>query len=437
MKRYILSMALGVFAVGSIGSYYASGTEGDAPRYQLVTLEGDAEQAASMRISGAYVGGVGSKALQLTVEGTEYDLTQSFYDKYLKDRSYLTRQFEDMREIKREHRDFMRARHNVNSFYRDSEWLIYADAALYGPHSAHDRKLELRLDLLEEATGRVTKHRVMLEGKPLNWIQVEDVQRIGDEVHLLARIQLRSDTAAEAATEELRDYVVDLRSAVLLRENALASEKLESMAGTRASGAAQQTLNEIRLSAISSEVRSRPSEYVVLQTLRSVSTAEEGGGERTTRLLRHEIYSYSTGTRTPLPEPPEAYASYPTSQGELGEERFTMLYSGSESLALTSFTLSTGTQEPGGWTLTAEQLGGQAIKSARLAQNRVYALIQTGSSGDQVGIADGRQLAAVVIDAANGSVLYKGQAEYAGPAEKAEQFRKNLWLTNIDVKNRQ
>jgi len=419
MKRYLLSMALGVFAVGSIGAYYASGTEGDAPRYKLTTLQGDAGEAAKMRLSGSYIGGVGSKALELTVDGTKYQLTQSFYEKYLKDNRYLTSRYEEMKALKREHRDFMRARSNVDSFYKDSEWLIYADIFLYGPRGVYDWRTELKMDVLEEATGHVRKYRIELgDSKPTHWVRVQDVQRIGDEVHILAEVRLQDAPAAgnvAGTTADFHDYVVDLRSGELLRNNVLVSEK-----------------SEINLSTISNEVRSQPSEYVVLRSNKSRTVRSEGGGEAVALDDHFWSYSYRTGKLTPLPEPSPGLSAYSNIQSELSGELFTILYSDRGSLAIARYNVATGAQEQGELTLTAEQLGGQSIHSVSLAQNRVYVLLTTESS-NKTRISDGRQLVAVVLDAGSGELLYKGEAAYDGPAEKADEFRKNLWLTNVNA----
>lgn len=436
MKRYLLSMALGVFAVGSIGAYYASGTEGDAPRYKLTTLQGDAGEAAKMRLSGSYIGGVGSKALELTVDGTKYQLTQSFYEKYLKDNRYLTSRYEEMKALKREHRDFMRARSNVDSFYKDSEWLIYADIFLYGPGGKYDWRTELKMDVLEEATGRVNKIRIALNvAKQVSWLRVGDVQRVGDEVHVLSQVRYRTGPTADGPSAvEFRDYIVDLHTGELLREAVLVSEELavSDSAGPGGALAAQSVTSEISLSAISSEVRSQPSEHVVLATSKGEQFVNEAGKEEMKQTRHFAVFSYRTGKLTPLPEPSPGLSAYSNIQSELSGELFTILYSDRGSLAIARYNVVTGAQEQGELTLTAEQLGGQSIHSVSLAQNRVYVLLTTESS-NKTRISDGRQLVAVVLDAGSGELLYKGEAAYDGPAEKADEFRKNLWLTNVNA----
>ena len=433
MKRYFLSMALGVFAVGAIGAYYASGTEGEVPPYKLVTLEGDAAEASAMQLSGSYIGGVGSKPLELTVEGTKYRMTHSFYEKYLQDNRYLTTHYEDMKALKREHRDFMRARSNVNSFYKDAEWLIYADSVIYGPGNW---RAELKVDVLEESTGHVSKHRIELdEAKRTDWIRVEDVQKIGDEIHILAQVRYRAALPAggsDGTTMEFRDYVVDLRSGELLREDALISEKLAVSEGMQRTANAQPVTDEVSLTAITSEVRSQPSEYVVLMTARSHNTVVDEEGKRKTEFVRKQAaYSYRTGQLTPLPESTRDLEANAVVQSEIAGDRLTVLYSDNQSLTIARYNVATGLQERDELTITSEQLGERSIRSASLAQNRVYALLSPEDE-NKVGFADSRKLAAVVLDADGGKVLYKGEAAYAGPAEKAEEFRKNLLLTNVN-----
>jgi hypothetical protein len=99
---------------------------------------------------------------------------------------------------------------------------------------------------------------------------------------------------------------------------------------------------------------------------------------------------------------------------------------------LKHYNVTTGLEEAGNLELTSAQLGGKAIDQVRLAQNRLYVLLQTRNK-DTLRRADSRSSAAVVIDADSGKVLYRGEVVYTGAAEKAEEFRKNLWLTNIQA----
>ncbi len=437
MKRYILSMALGVFAVGAIGTYYASGTEGDAPLYKLVTLEGDVQEAANMQLGGHYIGGVGSKGLELTVAGTKYQLAPSFYEKYLQDNRFLTTQYEDMKALKQEHRNFMRGRSSIDSFYRDSDWVIYADAVLYDPSSEYDWRSELRMDVLEEATGKVAKHRIDLDESNIEWFRVNDVQRIGDEVHILAQVRQRAklpEGGWKSLSEEFRDYVVDLGSGKLLRRDVLMSEQLKATAGTSGTSEAEPAANVIRsdlsLSIAPIQRTSQPSEYVVLQMSRSSTTGGEGVKEKTTLVRKYAVYSYRTGKLTPLPESSTDISAYSHSQSELNGDILTVMYFDNRSLAISRYNVATETLDPGELTLTAKQAGGQSIKSVTLAQDRVYALLSSEDSS-KAGLADSRQITAVVLDAGSGKTLYRGEAAYEGPADKAEEFRKKLWLTNI------
>ncbi|MFC4307212.1 hypothetical protein [Cohnella boryungensis] len=434
MKRYILSIGLLAFAVGSVGSYYAIGSSGDTPEYRLVATEGDAAEGERFTISGHYLGGVGSKSLEVSAEGTEYRLGMSFYDVYVRDTRYSFSEYEDLRDLKREKRNFMRARSNVNGFYKDAEWLIYAEGILYGLEGPA-RLAELKIDLMEEATGRVTNYRITTDNSTrFQWLAVEDVQRIGDEVHVLARVRLSG--SPEDIAEEFRDYVVDLRSGQLVREAVVVSEKLGGGIGAPLTNgntsATQAVMNEISLSAVSNEVRSQPSEYVVLRSSTSRTIHDEGGKKETTTEWRITAYNYRTGELTPLSESIPASASGSGTEYRLSGIRYSVMYYDIDKLWLKHYNVTTGQEEAGNLELTSAQLGGKAIDQVRLAQNRLYVLLQTGDK-DARRMADSRSIAAVVIDADSGKVLYRGEAVYTGAAGKAEEFRKNLWLTNIQA----
>jgi len=443
MNRYVLSIALGAFAIGAIGTYYSFFSLGDTPQYKLITAEGDSQEGNRIRIDGAYVGGVGSKALSVSAAGTDY-YYKSFAEKYLQDNRYLMTEYADVRDFKREHRNFMRAKTNVSNFYKDEQWLIYAEIALKHPNDDLENT-ELKMDLLEEATGKTKQYRIKLdESGPLDWASVEDVQRIGEEVHVL--LQFRSDSGSSSVkssgiVEEFHDLVVDLNTGERLRDLTLSSDRLgegpseESdttvAEGIGTSNVAKAVMRGLRLSTISSEVRSRPSEYVVLRVSKE-SRSGEGEKERVTQSDQFTAYSYRTGELVPLPELSKSNDSQYV-EFRLSGERLSVLHGNGNHLSLSHYRLSTG-QEEGKLDLKSDQLGGGSIRQVRLANDRLYTLVQNKNEKNvrKVGSTD---ISAVIVDAANGNVLYKGEASYTGPSEKADEFRKNLWLTNLYVTN--
>ncbi|TVY01954.1 hypothetical protein [Cohnella terricola] len=406
MKRYLLSIVLGVFAVVAIAFYYMFGSSNGLPEYKLATIEGDPALGEKISLDGSYVGGIGSKSLTITAKGTKYGFEKSFYERNFNSSRYFTSRFEDMVALKKEHRNFMRAKGNVNSFYKDAEWLIYADIYVYRTEDSKN-EWRLKLDLLEESTGKITHYEKVIENENGVWISVEDVQRIDNELHILGR-----------QNDNFLDLVVNITDGEIVR-----TVKLES-----------ETKNgkdiEFKLYVLSNQIRSAPSEYAVLYT-RKEKVLKRSNGGYTSEALSAELaaYSYRTGKLIPIPEIVENQNGIlaPTNF-ILNGETLTYLVNKGVSLSVYEYDLVSGETMTLIEDLSAEQLGGELIGDiAMLAQNKIHLLARNNN-----GFRDGESMA-VVVDATNGNVLYKGKVISEGPEATANERKKNLWVRGLYV----
>jgi len=411
MKRYGLSFILAIIAIVPIAWHYTFVAGAGLPEYKLIALEGDGEAGKEIELIGAYIGGVGSRALSVNSGGSEYGVERSFYENYVKDKRYLTTWHEDMRQLKKEHRNFMRDKSNVDGFYKDGEWLIYANVVL---NRIDDFRTEtiLKLELLEESTGKISRFSTKLQDDTDNyWIGVDDVQRVGDEIHIVTRQNAHGQERNTGDTIQI--YAVDMKSGDVIRGNAL-DHGIEA--------ASDETLT---ISVISNEIRSQPCEYAVLYVRKDKVTEQTNETHRSETISVHLMaYSYRTGKLTPIPGLENSKSSGNPEQYRLNGSILIRYADDGNSIAISRYDVIAGRQEPHVITVSAKQLGGESIGTVTVRQDRAYALV---ASKDQGPIA-------AVFEVTSGKVLYRGQASYAGPASKADEYMKNLKLLNINVK---
>ncbi|WP_256757991.1 hypothetical protein [Cohnella sp. WQ 127256] len=407
MKRYLLSVILGVFIVVGIGAYYVNGAMDRLPEYKLSTLEGNPDEAQMVKLSGSYGGRMLWESLTVDTDGSIYRKDRSEFAKSLFNNQSWKFRDSDMKALKKEHRNFMRGKGLMDSFYKDEEWLIYAEGIV---HRNNNSMLDanLKIDLLNEKTGNVTQYRVDISDEAnYSWIDILDVQRVDDQIHLLVRQHVE-------ASSELHDYVVDLKSGQLIRNEMLNH------------GIRSGENEELNLFAITNEIRSKPGEFVVLSVRKDRRTKESSNSYRLDSVSEDLFsYSYKTGKLNEL----LIYKNKNKLEDDSND--FTLngnilsnLRNNTNAITLSRYDLSLDQKLEGITSLSAQQLGADDIGSLRLSQNRVYVLLRKDSIP---------QLA--VLDTATGTVLYKGQATYEGPASNSEEQMKNLRLLNIDVQS--
>lgn len=415
LKRYWLVTLLAVFGVGGLCTFYVYESVARLPEYKLTTIEGDPGEAMDVELSGWYGGVLFSDNLTVSTEGSHYQRDKSFYERNIGGNGSS-----EYERLKKEHRSFMRGKDYMDNFYKDREWLIYAEMILKTENN-HIQESVLKLDILNEITGKVAQYRTKIEGKEnFYWVTISDIQRVGDEIHILTYQHpypqyTTSETASSVRTsDEYHLYVVDLNNGDILREGEI-NHGINLGAG-----------EELILDSIANEIRSAPAEHVVLRVRKEMRDEESTGGYQVKSYIENLIsYSYQSGRLTPLVEsrkqsnPTNVKPDFYTLNGNI----LTVAGYHSTKLEVSRYDVSSGQQLAEILALTAEQLDVDKISQLTVRQDKIYTLAHKKGSA-----------ILIILDGTNGTILYKGQAVYAGPESKADEQQKNLRLLNIEVK---
>lgn len=392
MRRYALTIALLCLSIGGIGGYYIYAAADRLPEFKLVAVEGEAEAGNAVELSGSYGGRMRSQFVTVSAEGSEYTTRQSFYEKNVSSaRSWFTRQ-PGMQELMREHRGFMRGKYGTGGLYKDEEWLISAEAEQ--PYSAM-----IEIDKLDLNRGQRGQVKVALpEQQGLSHLQVIDVQRFGNELHVVTNYLGSQGQGHEQLRPGLAYFlnVIDMENGTLLRQ-----EQIDFGIDGRANG--ELAVNVIVNSSLGS------GEFVGF-IVREGQEAPE----------RHLfVYSYATGELKELPGVFDRVSADLVSGIQLEGKQLTFLIRDEERAAVIRFDLASGLVVRS-FAETVEELGGDVIWSVALRDDYAYFLLHRN-----------RMPRVVAVRVTDGEIVYRGEVQYAGPAAAAEEEMLQLTLLNL------
>ncbi|QJD83096.1 hypothetical protein [Cohnella herbarum] len=417
MKRYWLSALLGLFAVVAISTYYIYGATEKLPVYKLQTIEGDENVIADVNLYGWYGGVLHSESMDLSLEGTNYNVDMSLYEKHVKNARSWTSSQKGYKELKKEHRNFMRGKSAMDQFYKDKEWLIYVKATLDYNYDHIDDKEEaiLKIDLLNEKTGKVNRYQTTIKDSSIyTWMTIEDVQRIDDQIHILTTQRAMNIGEEDRnSTAELHVYVVDMNSGDLIKNETLKH------------GITATDKEDIILSSVSNEIRSEPGEVVVLRIRKEKAEDHLEGNVYSMESQSDHLfaYSYRTGKLTMLTEYFLKGNTALLPDYTLNGNILSSLVYDTNAITIARYDIVANKKLPGLHELTAQQLGVNEIASVTIGNGHVYALLRKGEHTELA-----------VLEATSGKVLYRGQPTYKGPSSKADEQMKNLHLMGIGFK---
>lgn len=127
MRRYWLSILMVVLGVSGIATYYSYGRLDFLPDYKLETIQGDAKEGAVIELSGSQYLERRSEALNINFKGSEYYRSnENMRKNVLSGDSWFYKQ-PDIKQMIKDHKSFMRGKLNAQGFYRDEEWVVYAE----------------------------------------------------------------------------------------------------------------------------------------------------------------------------------------------------------------------------------------------------------------------------------------------------------------------
>jgi hypothetical protein len=407
MKRYLLTIILFLLSVAGIGTYYVYGMEDHLPIYKLSTLQGNAEEAAVIDLSGVYGGRMRSEFLTVSLEGSDYTSRQSLYTRNIPNVNAWYNLDSDLTKLLHDHRDFMRGKRPSGSFYMDNEWVIYADAFVKNQDQAIP-EYTLKLDLLNQTTGKVDHFaQPVSQGNPLNYINIVDVQRLNNEIHVMFRQNVKEKSGS---IDEYHDYVFDPKSGSLMDDN-----KLQP-----AINIGEEEGIEYQSYIIANDNPSAPGKYAVLVIRKDQVTYGDNGSENRVPLSEYLFnYSYQTGKLTALPD--SLTQATTDTMCSLNGHVLYLMKNNHQTIALSQYDLNSGNAVKKVPAITANQLGGDKINTTIIKNNRVYILLHK------------KDIPMAAVADMNGILLYKGEVAFEGPTSGSSEQMKLLRLLNMNL----
>ncbi|OAB41110.1 hypothetical protein [Paenibacillus antarcticus] len=390
MRRYWISIVFSVFIIVGLGTYYVYGAVVDFPEYKILKVSGDVNEGSKISVQGNFSNGGGNQLLIATSEGGEYPNRRSIISQLFSgSRSWMNDQI-DIRQMLNDHRSFMRGKGTISSFYKDDEWIIYADAVLNNALGVKP-EIVLSIDSLNQTTGAVKHFETIVDDSlGYSYIYVEDVQLIGEQVHML--INQRSKGNLNGAAVEYHDYVVDMNNGTLINKERLVL--------------GDNTKDNVELfdRSILNAIHSAPSDHAVL-----IVTDEQKRVNDYMGIIDQHLYSYAykTGVLTDMSDNLKSAGIDDNGELRLDGNVLSILNYEEDSIKLSHYNIETEKMENEIISLTDKQLDADTIIMGTTKNNKLYILYY---KSDIPKVA--------VLDATNGAILYTGQVVYEGePSE--------------------
>ncbi|MFD1957111.1 hypothetical protein ACFSL6_23820 [Paenibacillus thailandensis] len=419
MKRYWSSILVVLLVAAGIATYAFAGATDHLPEYKLETVQGDPKEAEGFALSGFYGGRKYSEYMKVDTNGTWYDSRHENMREMLFGMDWLYSR-SDVAELVSKHRSFMRGKKQPEHLYADEQSVIHVSEAYDNGGEGGGKKLTLELSVLDRSTGQVqqwkTETEVNLSG-PYLYSFIQDVQRIGDDVHVMVTYLTRNDEQAWF------DYRLGLTSGELLSANPV------GLSGNDESGSPAARIESV----MAPDLLTDSSEYVVLIANESsdepkndpvqdgqTARVDADSGEPES-VEKYYSYSYRTGKTAAVPESftKETNERDPSFMIVSGNELI-RAHRGDSGVRIDRYSLEAEKQTVS-LQIAAKELGGASIGQIRMEGDRAYVLVQ-GSSPT-----------AAVLDTRNGELLYLGKAAYQGPAELEADEMSYLDLDNIEI----
>jgi hypothetical protein len=387
-KKFAWSIGLALFSLASLGTYYVLGAVDRLPQYRIVAAEGEASIGEGLKLSGVYLDGIyldGRRlwdSVDITADGSEYDSERPPVRKLVESSWRNAGRPEETARLQQRYRSFMRGKDNWNGLYEDEDVLVYVDAAA--------GEAALHLDVLDKGTGKRMNRRADIaaflpeDADPADALQVRDVQRVGEELHVLSLKDAR-----------YRIIVLDLADGTALR----AFEPDFRAAGFP---------DDASVHVITEQNRAASARYAVF-AYRSPTGQE-----------RFASYEYATGGVRLLPAESQR-AGVAQVDYALQGRRLVRTMIGWDWIEFLTFDLDSG--EIGKFRTEAEAVGARLILDGILADGMAVLLLQE---------ADG--YAIVALDAADGSLKFRGEIATDGGLAEADAQPEKLNPFSIEWK---
>ncbi|WP_314591645.1 hypothetical protein [Paenibacillus terrigena] len=397
MKRYLLSIVLGVCTLGILCTYYTYGAADHLPEYKLTTVQGDPKEGTVIELSGNYGGRMRSEPLSVTVDGSKYRSRETLRDQILGARSWVYNN-KEMEQWIRDHRQFMRGKDYLEGFYKDEEWLIYVTGSTRVGLSVE--RLNLKTNEVQQYT---TKIPVQVEKGVYN---VVDVQKVKDKLHVIT-LQDTKAMQSQQPTLQYFHYVLNFDNGTLIQ-----SEQITHWKNTK---------KNIETDYYTMYNAGAPNKYLAFTVTENKISDKKENSYTSERIATHiYVYSYQTGKLVALPDPKQQFNPR-TNYYHEGDQILYTTYD-NQLVQLSRYNLATGLEERDYATLKASQFGADEVQSVIVSGNRAYVSLMKGTSPK-----------AVALDTADGSVRYVGEVSFEGPASERAKEMKLLQLYNLNI----
>ena len=396
MKRYLLSIVLSVCVLGILCTYYVYGSADQLPEYKLTTIQGDPKEGAGIELSGHYSGRKRTEQIVVNGAGSHYRSRETLRDEILSARSWVYNAG-NIGQWVQDHRQFMRGKDQLEGFYKDEEWLIYATGA---------SRSELKVERLHLGTDKVTQYTTKLPVQTDNdYINVVDVQRINDQLHVL----VRQNTKGTPYLQYFH-YVLNFDSGALIR-----SEQITHW---------NKTKKDVELEFYHLYNSESQNGYVVFVVPENKIISKSENSYSSEQIAAHlYMYSYPSGKLTALPDPKQQFDPNVNYYHE-GDQ---VIYKTNDksTLTLSRYNLATGKEERDYVSIKASQFGANEIQSAILSDHRIYVHMRKGTT-----------YLVTTLDLSDGRALYVGEVSYEGPEAEREKEMKLLQLYSLNINKR-
>ncbi|RAP76644.1 hypothetical protein [Paenibacillus montanisoli] len=395
MKRYWFSILLVVFILGSIGTYYVTAASRSYPDFKLLTVSGDDNEAKSLVLEGT-IKGYGS--LDVSSKGSEYEQEESYFEQFSISKRYSYNQ--EMVQLFKEHRGFMRAKRSTNSIYEDEKTLAYAsfNSGYVDRQSKLDvSTLDLKTKSEQSFTAAVPNH------EQYNYAYVIDVQLDGQLLYIFSTNYKKNDNEERIAGNlEIHKYTVDLNAKSISKDEVLFADT-------------KQDNGEMVTYSLESSMPSKAPNDVLVYRKQTEKLVKDKDGNEMTETSKSELFTlnWRTGQTT-------AVSSFESNgSGEwVGVTADAIIWTAQQgtSARVTNYDLKTRE-------VKSFDIAVPSVSSSMVSGDRLYVLSKEGDSAK-----------VVIADLKQGKVVYTGKIDINEQGEDRTKLLTNLAIFNLYVK---
>jgi hypothetical protein len=279
MKKYWKFAAIIMIIVLSIGAFYVnSATSAEQyPEFIIQTQSGEVDEIKPLVLEGSYsdtssMNHVGTN-LKITADGSTYN-SRSFLDQLIGQPPIV------IKELQEEYRTFMRGKnHLVDLFFENNQFLAYADVD-YNMGLSRSNDFKFDISVLNKEDGHINSFTVDVpDGGGLEYVFVEDVQMVEDELKLITQNTLRN---SDDAYDEKHIYTIDIANQKIDNHEAIIQVP-EGQDGTH-----------VDIQLIRTSPKKANEHLIIVKTERKVIEDKESIREE---VINQEVISYNLATK--------------------------------------------------------------------------------------------------------------------------------------------